>query len=82
LPLGFVRLAAKYSSSLDDPGVRDEMREAIELAHRHGLLVVGQQVENPQAAATLWMSGVDFIQGNLVQHAAEGLDFDFHHSVL
>lgn len=82
LPLGFVRLSARYSSSLDEPQVRDEMREAIEHAHRLGLQVIGQQVEDPQAAATLWMSGVDFIQGNLVQRAAGGLDFDFQHSVL
>ncbi len=82
LPLGFVRLAARYSSRLDEPAVRDEMRAAIERAHRLGLQVIGQQVEDPQAAATLWMSGVDFIQGNLVQRAAGGLDFDFQHSVL
>ena len=82
LPLGFVRLAARYSNKLDDGAVRDEMRAAIERAHRLGLQVIGQQVEDPQAAATLWMSGVDYIQGNLVQHAAGGLDFDFQHSVL
>lgn len=82
LPLGYVRLAARYSQKLDDPAVRDEMRQSIERAHRLGLRVVGQQVEDPQAAATLWMSGVDFIQGNLVQQAAGALDFDFHHSVL
>ena len=82
LPLGYVRLAARYSSQLDDGAVRDEMRGVIDRAHRLGLQVIGQQVEDPQAAATLWMSGVDFIQGNLVQHAAGGLDFDFQHSVL
>ena len=82
LPLGYVRLAARYSQKLDEQAVRDEMREAIERAHRLGLKVIGQQVEDPQAAATLWMSGVDFIQGNLVQQAAGELDFDFDHSVL
>jgi hypothetical protein len=82
LPLGYVRLASRYSQKLDDPAVRDEMRQAIERAHRLGLCVIGQQVEDPQAAATLWMSGVDFIQGNLVQQAAGGLDYDFDHSVL
>ena len=82
LPLGFVRLTSLYSTRLDDPLVRDEMRGAIERAHRAGLQVIGQHVEDPQAAATLWMSGVDFIQGNLVQRAAGALDFDFQHSVL
>lgn len=82
LPLAYVRLAPCYSQKLDNQAVRDGMRDAIERAHRLGLLVIGPQVEDPQAAATLWMSGVDFIQGNLVQQAAGGLDFDFHHSVL
>ncbi|MGO3127294.1 MAG: EAL domain-containing protein [Luteimonas sp.] len=82
LPLGFVRLAARYSRQLEEPRIRDEMRVAVEQAHRLGLQVIGQQVENPQAAATLWMSGIDFIQGNLVQRVANVLDFDFHHSVL
>src|SRR5690606_13156784 len=76
LPLGFVRLSARYSRNLDEAPVRDEMRAAIEHAHRLGLQVIGQQVEDPQAAATLWMSGVDFVQGNLVQRVAGGLDFD------
>lgn len=82
LPLGYVRLAARYSSQLDDLTVRDEMRSAIEHAHRLGLQVIGQQVEDAQSAATLWMTGVDFIQGNLVQRPAGDLDFDFHTSVL
>lgn len=82
LPLSFVRLSPDFSSKLGDSAVRDRMREAIERAHRHGLLVIGQQVEDPQAAATLWMSGIDFIQGNLVQQAAGELDFDFQLSVL
>lgn len=82
LPLGFVRLAPVYTSQLEDPAIRDGLRAAIDRAHRLGLQVIGQQVEDPQAAATLWMSGVDYIQGNLVQRAAGALDFDFQHSVL
>jgi EAL domain-containing protein (putative c-di-GMP-specific phosphodiesterase class I) len=82
LPLGYVRLAGRYSARLEEAGVRDEMRVAIDQAHRRGLKVIGPQVEDPQAAATLWMSGVDYIQGNLVQQAAGEMDFDFGLSVL
>ena len=82
LPLGYVRLAARYSSQLHEPAVRDEMRSAIDHAHRAGLQVIGQQVEDAQSAATLWMTGVDFIQGNLVQRPAGELEFDFNNSVL
>ena len=42
----------------------------------------GQQIEDPQAAAAMWMGGVDFIQGNLVQGVGSDLGFDFHNAVL
>ncbi len=82
LPLGYVRLSARYADANGSSEVRDEMRVAIDRAHRLGLQVVGHRVEDPQAAATLWMGGIDYIQGNLVQQAAGELDFDFQHAVL
>jgi EAL domain-containing protein (putative c-di-GMP-specific phosphodiesterase class I)/CheY-like chemotaxis protein len=82
LPLGYVRLSPRYSHAHADPQLRDELRAAIDRAHRLGLQVIGPQVEDAQGAATLWMSGIDFIQGNLVQQALGELDFDFQHSVL
>ncbi len=82
LPLGYLRLSARYADSQGGATLRDEMRVAIDRAHRLGLQVVGHRVEDPQAAATLWMSGIDYIQGNLVQQAAGELDFDFQHAVL
>ena len=54
----------------------------IERAHRLGLQVIGQAVEDPQAAAALWMGGIDFIQGNLVKRAENALEFDFKHATL
>jgi hypothetical protein len=30
----------------------------------------------------MWMGGVDFIQGNLVQGVGSALDFDFKNAVL
>lgn len=82
LPLGFVKLARKYTSPGITPALRDELKVLIERAHRHGLEVIGHGVEDAQAAATLWMSGIDFIQGNLVQRADTGMDFDFQQAVL
>jgi len=82
LPLGYVRLSARYAEANSGSDIRDEMRVAIDRSHRLGLQVVGHRVEDPQAAATLWMSGIDYIQGNLVQQAAGELDFDFQHAVL
>ena len=82
LPLSYVRLSPYYSGKIDQQAVQDEMRLVIERAHLLGLQVIGQHVEDPQTAATLWLSGIDFIQGDLVQRAADAMDFDFQHSLL
>jgi CheY-like chemotaxis protein len=82
LPLGYLRLSPIYSNAHADSALRDELRGIIDRAHRLGLQVIGPQVESAQSAATLWMSGIDLIQGNLVQQANEALDFDFQHAVL
>lgn len=82
LPLGYLRLAADFARVSGSQELRDEMRDTIERAHRLGLQVIGQAVEDPQAAAALWMGGIDFIQGNLVQRAEHALDFDFKHATL
>ena len=82
LPLGFVKLARKYTAHTMSQALRDDLRVLIDRAHRRGLEVIGHGVEDAQAAATLWMSGIDFIQGNLVQQADRELDFDFNQAVL
>ena len=82
LPLGFVKLARKYTTGSISPTLRDELKALIDRAHRRNLQVIGHGVEDAQSAATLWMSGIDFIQGNLVQQADQDLNFDFHQAVL
>ena len=82
LPLSYVKLARKYTASALSPALRDELKVLIDRAHRRGLEVIGHGVEDAQSAATLWMSGIDFIQGNLVQQADRGMDFDFQQAVL
>jgi EAL domain-containing protein (putative c-di-GMP-specific phosphodiesterase class I) len=82
LPLAFVKLARKYTTSSLSPALRDEVKGLIHRAHARRLLVIGHGVEDAQAAATLWMSGIDFIQGNLVQQADQDMNFDFNQAVL
>lgn len=81
-PLGFIKLAHKYVSGTVTQTMRDDLRVMIDRAHQLNLQVIGHRVEDAKAAATLWMSGIDYIQGNLVQGAAGGLDFDFNAAVL
>ena len=82
LPLSYVRLSPHYAGKIDQQPVHDEMRAVIDRAHMLGLQVIGQHVEDPQTAAKLWLSGIDYIQGDLVQSAANAMDFDFQHSLL
>jgi len=82
MPLGYLRVAARYAAAHKDVALRDQLRGMIDMAHRVGLQVIGQQIEDPQAAAAMWMGGVDFIQGNLVQSVGSDLDFDFKNAVL
>ncbi len=82
MPLGYVRMAGRYAGAHNDPVLRDQLRDVIEQAHRLGLQVIGQQIEDPQAAAAMWMGGIDYIQGNLVHSVGSDLDFDFSNAVL
>ena len=82
LPLSYIKLAHKFTSGSATQAVRDQIKVIVDRAHRHGLEVIGHSVEDAQTAATLWMSGIDYIQGNLVQSANNHLDFGFDQSVL
>lgn len=82
LALGYLRLSADFAQQAQVPELHDEMRVAIDHAHRHGLKVIAQGVEDPQAAASLWVAGIDYIQGNLVHRPERALDFDFKSAIL
>ena len=82
LPLGYVRMAARFAGAHADAQLRDQLRGVIDQSHRLGLQVIGQQIEDPQAAAAMWMGGIDYIQGNLVHSVGTDLDFDFQNAVL
>lgn len=82
LPLSHVKLSAAHARQPMAESMRGDLHAAIERAHGAGLKVIGPHVEDPQAAATLWMMGIDYIQGNLVQKADQSPEFDFLHAVL
>lgn len=82
LPVDYIKLSTRYLAASATPALRDDLRVIVERAHRRGLSVIAQRVEDAQAAATLWMSGIDYIQGNLVQLAGRELEFDFQTAVL
>ncbi|UXI68099.1 EAL domain-containing protein [Tahibacter amnicola] len=76
LPVDYVKIAPKC---IEDRGtrMREDLRRMVHLAHQHNRRVIAPRIEDAQSAATLWTVGVDFIQGNFVQHEAQNLDYDF-----
>ncbi len=82
LPLSMIKLDPMYSIAKIDTSQQQELRNIVDAAHQHGLEVIGHGVEAAQGAATLWASGIDFIQGNFVQQPQAELDFDFQQAVI
>lgn len=82
LPISYIKLADRLTSNLTRQETRDQIRALADGAHRRGIEVIGHSIEDAQSAATLWMSGIDFIQGNLVHSANASLEFGFDQSVL
>jgi EAL domain-containing protein (putative c-di-GMP-specific phosphodiesterase class I)/PleD family two-component response regulator len=82
LPISYVKLANRLTAELGNQSARDQVKALADNAHRRGVEVIGHCVEDAQSAAALWMSGIDFIQGNLVHSADSSLEFGFDQSVL
>ncbi|MFZ9362440.1 MAG: EAL domain-containing protein [Arenimonas sp.] len=82
LPISYVKLANRLTNELGKQEARDQVKAIADNAHRRGVEVIGHCVEDAQSAAALWMSGIDFIQGNLVHSADSSLEFGFDQSVL
>ncbi|HJU38892.1 MAG TPA: EAL domain-containing protein, partial [Tahibacter sp.] len=76
VPTDYVKLSP---ACMDDRSIRyrDELRRLVHHAHDGGRRVIAPRIEDAQSAAMLWTVGVDFIQGNFVQHEAQNLDYDF-----
>lgn len=82
LPVDYLKLDGRYFEQNAPAGTADEVRLIVERSHRRGLSVIAPRVEDAKMAAQLWMFGVDYIQGNLVQLAGHELEFDFQSAVL
>lgn len=82
LPLDLVKVAPELLTQLGNHKARAHFTELVEHLHARGTGVIAPRVEDARTAATLWMSGIDYIQGNLVQSARRSLDYDFNAAVL
>jgi diguanylate cyclase (GGDEF)-like protein len=80
VPVDFLKLDRKYAGA--GAAVADELRQLVSMAHDRGVKLITPLVEDAQSAAMLWSIGLDYIQGDFVQQAAQDLDFDFSASAI
>lgn len=82
LPVDLVKVAPDMVTALGGNEHRTAFGALVERMHERAVGVIAPRVEDTRTAAVLWMSGIDYIQGNLVQLAGNSLDFDFNAAVL
>jgi len=80
VPAQFVKISPRYLRAVTDAS-REELQALVARVHDAGKRVIAPHVEDARGVATLWAAGIDFVQGNFVQHAGSELAFDFHASV-
>lgn len=76
LPVDLLRVSGRFVAQIDATRAR-LLGEVASAAHAQSARVVAPMVEDARAAAALWGTGVDFIQGDFVQGAGSDLEFDF-----
>lgn len=81
LPVDYVKVSQRYLR-LTDAAVAAELKTLVEHLQESGKRVIAPRVEDARSTASLWVAGVDFIQGNFVQQPGSDLAFDFQAGVL
>ena len=82
LPVDLVKVAPEMIARLGSSERSAAFKVLVEQLKLRSIGVIAPRVEDTRTAAALWMSGIDYIQGNLVQSAGSSLDFDFNAAVL
>jgi len=77
LPVDFLRMAPGYVNRLQgSEDIAEELQSLVGDLRAKGARVILPMIEDPHAAAALWASGADFLQGNLIHAASESLNVD------
>lgn len=72
----------KLTRELASEGTARALKTTVEGLHELGARVIASGIEEPDMIGRVWSSGVDYIQGNLIQFPEETLDFNFGESDL
>lgn len=74
----FVKLDGSFAAKIEESDEkRQELIEMVKSLQATGVLTGISGVENPAVLPTLFMTGINYIQGNYISEPMEGLDYDF-----
>lgn len=68
LAVDFVRMSPEFVARLTrESSLERRFLELSEPAREQGVRIIMPMIEDPQTAASMWRSGADFMQGNMIQ---------------
>jgi EAL domain-containing protein (putative c-di-GMP-specific phosphodiesterase class I) len=70
-------VCVKLARELASKGTLRDLKTVVEGLHALGARVIASGIEEPEMIGRVWSSGVDYIQGNLIQFPEETLGFNF-----
>jgi diguanylate cyclase (GGDEF)-like protein/PAS domain S-box-containing protein len=74
----YVKLDGSFAQEIeDDEDKKEELLEMVKSLQSTGVLTAISGVESPTVLQTLWMSGMNFIQGFYISPPLENMDYDF-----
>jgi len=73
-----VKLDGSYTDEIQkNDEARETVKEMIQSLQQQGKLTIVPFVENATVLATLWQSGVNYIQGYYLQEPTPDMSYDF-----
>jgi diguanylate cyclase (GGDEF)-like protein/PAS domain S-box-containing protein len=74
----FVKLDGSFAAQIENNNEKQqELIEMVQSLQATGVLTAISGVENPNVLPTLFMTGINYIQGNYISEPLEDLDYDF-----
>ncbi len=74
----FVKLDGSFASQIENSDEKQaELIEMVQSLQATGVLTAISGVENPAILPTLFMTGINYIQGNYISEPLEDMDYDF-----
>lgn len=74
----FVKLDGSFASQIEESDEkRAELVEMVKSLHANSVLTIISGIENPSILPTLFMTGINYIQGNYISEPLDDLEYDF-----